>query len=390
MVTIAGNGMGDYDFSNLNFDISKFDKIICDPNFKEEAKNILKLKYKDAKQYLLDNYDKEEILYVVTGSPLFFSAGTIIAKSLPTNSVKLINNSSSKTYLLEKLFISELDVDTISLHGRDNFDLRNFLQNKYTFVVCDKNTISRLKIALSYFESNSIKTTIGYKLGFEDEEIKEIDLINFDENSIDLNAPFVLLIKKEFEQTNIISEDVEFETERGMITKKYKRQLTLQNLDLEPNQLLWDIGAGSGSCAIEAFKRYKVKTTLFEKNETRVEFIKQNLKNHYVAETKLFIGEAQEYFNTLEEVPQRIFVGGGGVEVIKQLPKLYEILDSKGIMLINAITLKHLNLMLTVLNEAKIEYEIHSISLTTYKGKLDLVEPERQLFQIKINKNEEE
>ncbi|RXK00939.1 precorrin-6Y C5,15-methyltransferase (decarboxylating) subunit CbiT [Arcobacter sp. CECT 8986] len=390
MVTIAGNGMGDYDFSNLNFDISKFDKIICDPNFKEEAKNILKLKYKDAKQYLLDNYDKEEILYVVTGSPLFFSAGTIIAKSLPTNSVKLINNSSSKTYLLEKLFISELDVDTISLHGRDNFDLQNFLQNKYTFVVCDKNTISRLKIALSYFEANSIKTTIGYKLGFEDEEIKEIDLINFDENSIDLNAPFVLLIKKEFEQTNIISEDVEFETERGMITKKYKRQLTLQNLDLEPNQLLWDIGAGSGSCAIEAFKRYKVKTTLFEKNETRVEFIKQNLKNHYVAETKLFIGEAQEYFNTLEEVPQRIFVGGGGVEVIKQLPKLYEILDNKGIMLINAITLKHLNLMLTVLNEAKIEYEIHSISLTTYKGKLDLVEPERQLFQIKINKNEEE
>ncbi|AXX92514.1 precorrin-6Y C5,15-methyltransferase (decarboxylating) subunit CbiT [Malaciobacter molluscorum LMG 25693] len=390
MVTIAGNGMGDYDFSNLNFDISKFDKIICDPNFKEEAKNILKLKYKDAKQYLLDNYDKEEILYVVTGSPLFFSAGTIIAKSLPTNSVKLINNSSSKTYLLEKLFISELDVDTISLHGRDNFDLQNFLQNKYTFVVCDKNTISRLKIALSYFESNSIKTTIGYKLGFEDEEIKEIDLINFDENSIDLNAPFVLLIKKEFEQTNIISEDVEFETERGMITKKYKRQLTLQNLDLEPNQLLWDIGAGSGSCAIEAFKRYKVKTTLFEKNETRVEFIKQNLKNHYVTETKLFVGEAQEYFNTLEEVPQRIFVGGGGVEVIKQLPKLYELLDNKGIMLINAITLKHLNLMLTVLNEAKIEYEIHSISLTTYKGKLDLVEPERQLFQIKINKNEEE
>ena len=54
--------------------------------------------------------------------------------------------------------------------------------------------------------------------------------------------------------------------------------------------------------------------------------------------------------------------------------------------MINAITLKHLNLMLTVLNEAKIEYEVYSISLTTYKGKLDLVEPERQLFQIKVNK----
>jgi len=388
MVTIAGNGMGDYDFSNLNIDISKFDKIICDPNFKEEAKNILKLKYKDAKQYIIDNYEKEELLYVVTGSPLFFSAGTIIARNLPNEKVKIINNTSSKTYMLEKLFINETDVDTISLHGRVDIDLENFLQNKYTFVLCDKYTIKRLKEALFYFEKESIKTALGYKLGFEDELIKEIDLFDFDESSIDIEQPYVLLIKKEFESKNIISEDIEFETERGMITKKYKRQLSLQNLDLEPNNLLWDIGAGSGSCAIEAYKRYKVKTTLFEKNETRIEFIKQNLKNHFVVETKLLEGEAQEYFEELKETPQRIFVGGGGVEVIKQLPKLYEILNTNGILLINAITLKHLNLMLTTLNEANIEYEIHSISLTTYKGKLDLVEPERQLFQIKIKKEE--
>lgn len=386
MVTIAGNGMGEYDFSNLDFDISKFDKVICDLNFLEDGKNILKLKYKQAKEYILQNYEKEEILYVVTGSPLFYSAGTIIAKNLPKDKVKIINNTSSKSYLLEKLFISETDVNTISLHGRVDIDLTKFLQNKYTFILCDKFTISRLKTALCYFEANSISTILGYKLGFNEEKIEKIDLLNFDEHLLDLTAPFVLLIKKEFKNKNIISEDIEFETQRGMITKKYKRQLTLQNLDLQANNLLWDIGAGSGSCAIEAFKRYKVKTILFEKNETRIDFIKQNLKNHYVIDTKLLSGEAQDFFQTLKETPQRIFVGGGGVEVIKQLRKLYEILDEKGILLINAITLKHLNLMLTVLNEAKIEYEVYSISLTTYKGKLDLVEPERQLFQIKVNK----
>lgn len=386
MVTIAGNGMGEYDFSNLDFDISKFDKVICDLNFLEDGKNILKLKYKQAKEYILQNYEKEKILYVVTGSPLFYSAGTIIAKKLPKDRVKIINNTSSKSYLLEKLFISETDVNTISLHGRVDIDLTKFLQNKYTFILCDKFTISRLKTALCYFEANSISTTLGFKLGFNEEKIEKIDLLNFDEHLLDLTAPFVLLIKKEFKNKNIISEDIEFETQRGMITKKYKRQLTLQNLDLQANNLLWDIGAGSGSCAIEAFKRYKVKTILFEKNKTRIDFIKQNLKNHYVIDTKLLSGEAQDFFQTLKETPQRIFVGGGGIEVIKQLPKLYEILDEKGILLINAITLKHLNLMLTVLNEAKIEYEVYSISLTTYKGKLDLVEPERQLFQIKVNK----
>ncbi len=43
---------------------------------------------------------------------------------------------------------------------------------------------------------------------------------------------------------------------------------------------------------------------------------------------------------------------------------------------------------INILNENNIEYETHSISLTTYKGKLDLVEPERQLFQIKAYKKE--
>ena len=98
MVTIAGNGMGDYDFSNLELNFCNYDKIICDPNFIENGRTILKLKFKDAQDYILKNYDKENLLYVVTGSPLFYSAGTIIANKLPKNEVKLINNISSKNY----------------------------------------------------------------------------------------------------------------------------------------------------------------------------------------------------------------------------------------------------------------------------------------------------
>ena len=146
------------------------------------------------------------------------------------------------------------------------------------------------------------------------------------------------------------------------------------------------MGAGSGSCGIEAFNRYKVKTLYFEKNKTRVEFILKNLEKHHVLDSKLYVGEACDFFEGCKESPQRIFVGGGGENVIANLPYLYERLDDNGIMLINAITLKNLSQMITVLNEAQIEYHTHSISLTTYKGKLDLVEPERQLFQLKVYK----
>ena len=390
MVTIAGNGMGAYDFTNLELNFDDYDKIICDKNFTENGKTILKLKFKDAKDYILENYEKENILYVVTGSPLFFSAGTLLAKKLPKEKVKIINNTSSKTYFLEKLFISETEVSVVSIHGRTSIDLTEFMNKKYTFILCDKNSISRLQEAMEFYDEDSITTTIGYKLGYEDEIIEEVDIFNFDEKRFDLKEAFVLLIKRNFEHKKNVCDDLEFETERGMITKKYKRHLTLQNLDLEENQLLWDIGAGSGSCGIEAYKRYKVKTIFFEKNETRVDFIKTNLTNHHVSDCKLYIGEAQEIYPTLEEDPERIFVGGGGEKVIDTLPYLYERLKNNGVMLINAITLKHLSQMINVLNEAKIEYDTHSISLTTYKGKLNLVEPERQLFQLKIYKKVKE
>lgn len=387
MVTIIGNGMGDYDFSNISLDLKSFDVIVCDKNFKEKASNILKFSYKEAKEYLLENCTKQNILYVVTGSPLFFSAATILGKQLPSNEVNLIDNTSSKSYLLSKLMINETDVGVISIHGRTNIDLTEFLNKTYTFVVCDDKSIKRLNVALKYFKQEDITTTIGYKLGYEDEIIEEINLFDIS-SKYDLSQPFVLLIKREFNASHGVSDDIEFETERGMITKKYKRHLSLQNLDLEPNQLLWDIGAGSGSCGIEAYSRYKVKTLFFEKNETRVDFILNNLSRHHVADSQLFIGEACDYFETCEQNPQRIFVGGGGEKVISKLPYLYERLDKNGILLINAITLKHLSLMINILNEHKIEYETHSISLTTYKGKLDLVEPERQLFQIKIYKED--
>ncbi len=387
MLTVVGNGMGDYNFTNLSsINIDRFDRVVCDKNFKEERENLLKLNFRGAKEYILNNYKKENILYVVTGSPLFFSAGILIAKRLPKDMVKIVNNTSSKDYLLEKLIISESEVNYFSLHGRDRIDLTKFLTNRYTFILCDRFTIDRIREAIKYLDSRDIEVTIGYKLGYRDETIEQIDIFGSGYRRFDLREPFVLLIKRLFTPKLSISKDFEFKTERGMITKEYKRNLSLQNLDLRANQILWDIGAGSGSCAIEAFKRYRVKSILFEKQPQRADFIRENLSYHLVCDTSLFEGNAEEIFDTIEDNPDRVFVGGGGEKVISKLPYLYNRLNSDGVMLINAITLKNLTQMLSVLNSAKIEYSVISLSLTTYKGKLDLIEPERQLFQIKVVK----
>lgn len=386
MVTIMGNGMGEYSLKNLNIDFDAYDTVLCDVNFKDEHEKTLKLKYKEIKEYIQNHHDTQQILYVVTGSPLFFSAGALIAKTLPKQNVQIINNTSSLDYMMQRYGFSYSDVQALSLHGRDNLDLTQFLTQEYTFILCDALSIERLQKALFYINKNEIEVTIGYKLGYKDECIEAIDIFETLSERFDLTQPYVLLIKRKYDTAYTVEKDSAFQTQRGMITKQYKRHLSLQNLDLLPNQTLWDVGAGSGSCGIEAYKRYKTQTIFFEKNSERVENIKHNLQTHRVLDCLLLEGEAQTLFSSVKNNPQRIFVGGGGEEVIKTLPYLYERLESEGIMLINAITLKHLTFVLHVLKEHAITYEVFSLSLTTYKGELDLVEPERQLFQIKILK----
>jgi precorrin-6Y C5,15-methyltransferase (decarboxylating) len=324
MLTIVGNGMGGYDFSNISLDFKQFDTIICDKNFTEDLPNIKKGSFGFAKAYILEHYERENILYVVTGSPFFFSAGTLLAKKIPAEFVTIIDNTSSKSYLQQKLFFSDAEVESLSLHGRATLDLSRFLTQKYTFLLCDKDTIDKLKTLTHYLNPHDIKVTIGYKLGYEDEVIEQVNIFDFSTRAFDLTQPYVLLIERLFTPKSVMSEDEAFETERGMITKRYKRHLSLQNLELEPNMLLWDVGAGSGSCSIEAYKRYRVRTVLFEKQPQRCAFIEQNLKNHYVCDTKLYCGDASKYYKEEQSTPERIFIGGGGEVVIAELDYLYE------------------------------------------------------------------
>jgi precorrin-6Y C5,15-methyltransferase (decarboxylating) len=171
-----------------------------------------------------------------------------------------------------------------------------------------------------------------------------------------------------------------------MITKRYKRHLSLQNLELEPNMLLWDVGAGSGSCSIEAYKRYKVRTILFEKQPQRCAYIEQNLTNHYVCDTKLYCGDASQLYKQEPSTPERIFIGGGGEAVIAELDYLYDRLAQGGIMVANFVTLTNLTQAITVLQKAKIAFDVKSIALTTYKMKLLMPEPERVMHQVIVKK----
>ena len=190
--------------------------------------------------------------------------------------------------------------------------------------------------------------------------------------------------------TSVLNPKEDFETNAGMITKTDKRTVTLQALELKPNLLMWDIGAGSGSVSIDAYKVFKIRSILFEKNEQQCTFIKNSLKNHKVAAAQLLEGNALENYGELPK-PDRIFIGGGGEEVLKKITELYEELNPDGILVANIIGLENLTQAIQTIRTSGIKPVMRTIDITNYKKiseniDLSIPEPERTLFQIILKK----
>jgi precorrin-6Y C5,15-methyltransferase (decarboxylating) len=105
-------------------------------------------------------------------------------------------------------------------------------------------------------------------------------------------------------------DDVAFEHRDGMLTKAEIRAVTLSRLGPGVGDLIWDVGAGSGSVAIEC-ARFGAAVSAVERDAAQCERVASNAKGHGVV-VEVVHGSAPEVLAELPE-PDAVFVGGGGV-----------------------------------------------------------------------------
>lgn len=108
-------------------------------------------------------------------------------------------------------------------------------------------------------------------------------------------------------------EEAEFAHRDSMITKFEVRALALARLGPRPGELVWDVGAGSGSVAVEC-ARLGAAVTAVEKTADGVERVRANAVAHGV-DVRVVRGAAPEVLTGLDDDPDAVFVGGGGREL---------------------------------------------------------------------------
>jgi precorrin-6Y C5,15-methyltransferase (decarboxylating) len=125
----------------------------------------------------------------------------------------------------------------------------------------------------------------------------------------------------------------------GQLTKRHVRAVTLAALAPAPGQLLWDVGAGSGSIAIEWLRAEPTARAIaVEEREERAERIVANALRLGVPELEVRRGRAPEALAGLP-APDAIFLGGG-VSVPGLVERCWQALPAGARMVANAVTLE--------------------------------------------------
>jgi precorrin-6Y C5,15-methyltransferase (decarboxylating) len=128
----------------------------------------------------------------------------------------------------------------------------------------------------------------------------------------------------------------------GLITQAEVRAIALSQLAIQPASVVWDVGAGSGSVAIEAARLSEPGTVYaIEEDAADYHLILANALTFGVSNVKAVHGTAPAVFAGLP-APDAIFVGGTGREVGRLLEAAWKALRDGGQMVVNVATLESL------------------------------------------------
>jgi len=146
--------------------------------------------------------------------------------------------------------------------------------------------------------------------------------------------------------------------EKGLITKREVRAVSLARMQLRSHSIVWDIGTGSGSVGLEAARLCpQGHVYAIEKNEEDAENARQNRQQLGITNYTLSNGKAPQGLNAWPD-PDAVFVGGSGGELDELIKLALQRLKPEGWLVMNFVTFENLNTALTTLGALNASWDV--------------------------------
>ncbi|PSB13564.1 cobalamin biosynthesis bifunctional protein CbiET, partial [filamentous cyanobacterium CCP2] len=297
------------------------------------------------------------IVVLTSGDPLFFGLGRLLLAELPPDSITFHPHLSSVQLAFSRVKQPWQDARLVSVHGRSLDELVQALQQgveKIAVLTDGTNTpqvIARLLLGLEV--PSRYRLWVCENLGGEQEHIQAFDPEELPDRSFAALNVVILLRESIAPQTALKLHELpvlgvpdhyflSFSDRPGLMTKREVRLLALGELALQSEQVIWDIGAGTGSVSIEMGRLFpSSQIYAIEQTAAGVSLIQQNSQRFQVQNITPIHGKAPAVLQTLPP-PDRIFIGGSGGNLVEILQFCCQQLSPKGILVIALATLEHL------------------------------------------------
>jgi precorrin-6Y C5,15-methyltransferase (decarboxylating) CbiT subunit len=151
------------------------------------------------------------------------------------------------------------------------------------------------------------------------------------------------------------------------MTKEEVRAVLLSKLRLKKNQVVYDIGAGSGSVAIEmALVLKKGKVYALERKKKALNLIKKNVIKFNINNIEIIAAEAPAGIDALPGA-DRIFIGGSGGQLVAILEAADQKLKDTGRIVLTAVTINTLTTAVQELERLDYHLDIVNVAVTRTK-----------------------
>ncbi|MGN8345153.1 precorrin-6y C5,15-methyltransferase (decarboxylating) subunit CbiE [Pseudomonas sp. SMV71] len=286
----------------------------------------------------------EAVCVLASGDPMFYGVGASLAKQVSGDEIQVIPAPSSCSLAAARMGWPLQDVMTLSLVARPLAVLNAHLSTGVRLLLLSNDRHSPAAVAtllrergfgpsamtvLEHLGGGAERRIEGYAAQWSDPLVADLNLIAV-ECQAEPSTPRLSRLAG--------LPDSAFEHD-GQLTKRDVRAITLARLAPTPGELLWDVGAGSGSIGIEWMRTHpSCRALAIEADESRQALIERNRDSLGVPGLQLIRGKAPQALDDLEP-PDAVFIGGG-VTREGVLDSCWARLKPGGRLVANAVTLQ--------------------------------------------------
>jgi precorrin-6B C5,15-methyltransferase / cobalt-precorrin-6B C5,C15-methyltransferase len=332
----------------------------------------------------------QDTVILASGDPMNYGVARKLMEFVPFPEMTVIPHLSAFSLAASRMGWSLPDCDCFTIHGRPAANLEAFIQPDARLLVLteDGSSIAECARRLVARGFGKSRMTVLENMGGDGECVSSLDADALPQRVFSpLNTLAIHCIAsadaKIHSRVPGLADDV-FKHD-GKITKPEVRAATLAALAPAPDQVLWDIGAGSGSVSIEWMRSTRgCEAYAIEHDEEQRSFIAINADQLGTPRLKIIKGRAPDALAGLP-TPHAVFIGGGlSDEGIFEAA--WQALRSGGRLVANVVTLEGQQRLFDLQATHGGELVSVDVSVLTHVGDMRAMRPRMAVMQWRVRK----